>query len=112
MGLLNARLAPELATPLRMGIGVHAGMAIVGTMGPPAAPIISAIGDTINSAARLESLSKQFGRLLVVSTDTLRYAGISLPDEPVQRVDVRGKTISIEVLAIDDPGALLAGIDA
>jgi adenylate cyclase len=107
IGALNARLAPELAAPLRIGIGVHAGVAIVGTMGPPAAPIISAIGDTINSAARLENLTKQFGRTLVVSLDTLRLAGAALPDIPVQRVEVRGKVQQIEVLAIDDPAALL-----
>lgn len=106
--LLNERLAHELAAPLRMGIGVHAGLAIVGTMGPPAAPIISAIGDTINCAARLESLTKEFGTLLVVSLDTLRHAGIVPPEIPVRRVDVRGKRQSIDVLALDDPAALLA----
>ena len=107
LGLLNARLAPELAAPLRMGIGVHAGVAIVGSMGPPTAPTISAIGDTINSAARLESLSKQFAVTLVVSLDTLRYAGIALPEIPVHRVEVRGKVQQIEVLALEDPAALL-----
>ena len=112
MELLNARLAPELAVPLRLGIGVHAGVAIVGTMGPPAAPIISAIGDTVNSAARLESMTKQLGATLVVSLDTLRLAGLSLPDIPVHRVEVRGKVQQIDVLALDDPGALLAGMGA
>jgi adenylate cyclase len=107
IGLLNARLEHELAAPLRIGIGVHAGVAIVGTMGPPAAPIISAIGDTINSAARLENLTKQYGTTLVVSADTLRLAGIALPDAPLHRADVRGKTQQIEVLAIEDPGTLL-----
>jgi adenylate cyclase len=107
IGLLNARLEHELAAPLRIGIGVHAGVAIVGTMGPPAAPIISAIGDTINSAARLETLTKQYGTTLVVSADTLRLAGIALPDVPLHRAEVRGKVQQIEVLAIEDPGALL-----
>jgi len=107
LGTLNERLAPELAAPLRMGIGLHAGVAIVGTMGPPAAPIVSAIGDTINSAARLESLTKQFGATLVVSVDTLRFAGIAAPGLPVHRVEVRGKTQQIDVLALDDPAALL-----
>jgi adenylate cyclase len=100
---LNARLAPELAQPLRIGIGLHAGLAIVGTMGPPAAPIISAVGDPINAAARLEALSKHFGCTLVVSLDTLRFAGIPVPDAPVHRARIRGKTQQIDVLAIDDP---------
>jgi adenylate cyclase len=112
MGLLNARLAHELAVPLRIGIGVHAGVAIVGTMGPPAAPIVSAIGDTINSAARLEGLSKQYGCTLVVSVDTLRFAGVAPPDVGVQRVEVRGRSGQIEVLPIDDPATLLLPSDA
>lgn len=107
MEKLNARLAHELQTPLRIGIGLHSGVAIVGSMGPPSAPIISAIGDTINSAARLESLTKQFGTTLVVSADTLRHAGIALPDAPVHKVEVRGKAQQIEVLAIEDPAVLL-----
>lgn len=107
MGLLNARLAHELVAPLRIGIGVHAGVAIVGSMGPPAAPIVSAIGDTINSAARLESLTKEYGSTMIVSVDTLRFAGITPPDVGVQRVAVRGKVQQIEVLAIEDPAVLL-----
>jgi adenylate cyclase len=112
IGQLNARLAPELAEPLRIGIGVHAGVAIVGTMGPPAAPIISAIGDTVNSAARLESLTKEFRTTMVVSVDTLRYAGIALPEIPVHRVEVRGKVQQLEVLAVDDPAVLLLRAEA
>ena len=111
MERLNLRLAHELAAPLRMGIGVHAGMAIVGTMGPPAAPIVSAIGDTINSAARLESLTKEYGCTLVVSLDTLRFAGITPPDVGVRRVEVRGRGGQIEVLAIDDPATLSLPVD-
>ena len=76
-------------------------------MGPPAAPIVSAIGDTINSAARLESLSKTFGCTLVVSVDTLRFAGIAPPDVGVQHVEVRGRLQQLEVLPVEDPGTLL-----
>jgi len=107
MGLLNARLAHELSAPLRIGIGVHAGLAIVGSMGPPAAPIVSAIGDTINGAARLESLTKQYGCTMIVSIDTLRFAGITPPDVGVRRVEVRGKVEQLEVLPIEDPADLL-----
>src|SRR6185436_16839331 len=107
MGLLNARLARELAAPLRIGIGVHAGMAIVGSMGPPSAPIVSAIGDTVNSAARLESLTKDYGCTLVVSLDTLRFAGLAPPDVGVRQVEVRGRAGRLAVLPVEDPGTLL-----
>ena len=111
MGLLNQRLAHELAVPLRIGIGVHAGMALVGSMGPPAAPIVSAIGDTVNSAARLESLTKEYGCTLIVSLDTLRFAGITPPDVGVRRVEVRGRIGQLDVLPIQDPAAPLPAAD-
>jgi adenylate cyclase len=111
MGLLNLQLAHELAAPLRIGIGVHAGTAIVGSMGPPTAPIVSAIGDTINAAARLESLTKDYGCTLVVSLDTLRFAGIAAPDVGLRQVEVRGRAGRLEVLPIEDPGTLLVPAD-
>jgi len=43
----------------------------------------------------------------VVSLDTLRLAGIAVPDLPVHRAEVRGETPQIKVLAIADPAALL-----
>ena len=64
---LNRQLRNELAQPLRIGIGIHHSEAIVGTMGPPRSQIITAIGDTVNTCARLESLTKEFNVPVVVS---------------------------------------------
>src|SRR5438874_5263212 len=72
--LLSQSLQAELAEPLRIGIGAHAGVAIVGTMGPREAPIYSAIGDNINIAARFEGMTKAYNCVLVVSADTLAQA--------------------------------------
>ena len=72
---INAALASELREPLRAGISIHAGEAIVGTMGPPAHPILSALGDTVNVAARLEAETKAHGCALVVSRACARCGG-------------------------------------
>ncbi len=104
---LNASLAADLAAPLRIGIGAHVGLAIVGTMGPPDAPIRSAIGDNINIAARLEGMTKAYGCTLVVSEETLREAGIDPRGAPLHRVRVRGRTERLNVYAVDDPRKLL-----
>ncbi len=69
---LNRELGAELAQPLRMGIGIHFSEAIVGAMGPPKSQIITAIGDTVNTAARLESLTKDYDCALVVSQRAAR----------------------------------------
>ena len=104
---LNHSLADELKTPLRIGIGIHAGVAIVGTLGPPDAPIYSAIGDMVNTAARFEDMTKAFGCTLVVSAEALRQAGVDPAGAPQHQVRVRGKTERLTVYAIDDPRLLL-----
>jgi adenylate cyclase len=104
---LNRSLADELKQPLRIGIGIHAGVAIVGTLGPPAEPIYSAIGDMVNTAARLEDMTKAFGCTLVVSEYVLQQAGIEPGSAPQHQVRVRGKTERLTVYAVGDPRTLI-----
>lgn len=99
--LLNKRLSDELDEPLRIGIGIHSGEAIVGTMGPPKAPTLSAIGDNINIAARLEAETKVFKCNIIVSSDTIRHAGL-IPDPTMEhKVALRGREGEITVLVMD-----------
>jgi adenylate cyclase len=104
--LLSRGLSAELAEPLKIGIGAHAGVAIVGTMGPPEAPIYSAIGDNINVAARFEGMTKAYGCVMVVSADTLAQAGLDPRGAPVHRVKVRGRSERLTVYALADPREL------
>src|SRR5436190_6148836 len=104
--ILSRSLSAELTEPLRIGIGAHAGVAIVGTMGPPEAPIYSAIGDNINIAARFEGMTKAYDCLMVVSADTLAHAGLDPKGSPVHRVKVRGRSERVTVYAVADPRKL------
>ena len=106
---LSRSLADDLKSPLRIGIGIHAGVAIVGTLGPPEAPIHSAIGDMVNTAARLEDMTKAFGCTLVVSEEALRQAGVEPGDSAQHQVRVRGKTERLTVYAVADPRILIQG---
>ena len=103
---LNARLARELKEPLQMGIGVHCGDAIVGTMGPPTAQNFSAIGDDINVSARLEAKSKEYKCQFVLSKAAADAAGVDASARPSYSADVRGRDGNIDVFAIDDPRTL------
>lgn len=101
MDRINRDLATELAVPLRIGIGIHLGEAIVGTMGPPRSQIISAIGDTVNTTARLEGLCKEFDCAVVVSRHTAQVAGLDFPADRLRQALIRGRLEPVEVYALD-----------
>ena len=105
---LNDRLSDELDAPLRIGIGIHTGEAIVGTMGPPTSPNYSAIGDNINIAARREAKTKELQCQVIVSAASLEAAGLDPDDYPNLPVDVRGRDGDIVVCTFADAEALPA----
>ncbi len=95
---LNDALANDLPEPLRIGIGIHAGSAIVGEMGYGRAVSLTAVGDTVNTASRLESLTREFGAQLVVSETVLREAGLDLgAAAPAQEIEIRGRSERLAV---------------
>jgi len=96
---LNEWLSDELAHPLRIGIGIHSGEAIVGTMGPPDSPVLSAIGDTVNIAARLEALTKHYKTLLVVSDVVLEQAGVTHSDPSCRLMSNRSSYKTTKLLS-------------
>lgn len=103
---LNQRLSPELREPLRVGIGIHSGEAIVGTMGPPASPNFSAIGDNINIAARLEAQTKVLNCALVISVVSAERTGLNFSAFRCHEAAVRGRDEPVAVYAVDDPRTL------
>ncbi|HEX6013493.1 MAG TPA: adenylate/guanylate cyclase domain-containing protein [Geminicoccaceae bacterium] len=103
---LNRELAVELDEPLRMGVGVHLGQAILGEMGHGHAVSLTAIGDTVNVASRLEALTKELGCQLVVSAGVVEQAGLALDGERRREVDVRGRIGRLVVYLVEDAACL------
>lgn len=75
---LNTELAAEGREPLRMGVGVHLGECVAGSVGPPTRQQYTVVGDTVNLASRLQALTKRFGVDVLVSEDVVSACGDAL----------------------------------
>jgi adenylate cyclase len=105
---LNASLGSELERPLRIAMGLHAGHAIVGEMGYGKATTLTAIGDSLNTASRLEGFAKESDAEVVVSDDLMRRAGFAVPGAERQTVMVRGRSTPIVTWIIRDAASIAA----
>jgi len=96
---LNQELAEDLQAPLRMGIGLHLGPAIVGEMGYGQAVSLTAVGDTVNTASRLEASTKELGCELIASQVLITTCGLELPSGTRHTLKVRGRNSELDVIA-------------
>jgi adenylate cyclase len=106
MDALNDTMQQEFGKRLEFGIGIHAGMAAVGTVGYRETRTLTAVGDAVNTASRLQELTKRFGTRLVLSEDVLRHAGRQAEECVAHDIDVRGRRGRLKVYATSAiPGA-------
>jgi adenylate cyclase len=98
---LSAELATDLGSPLRIGIGIHTGPAVVGRMGWGESFYLTAVGDTVHVAARLEQATKDYTAELVVSEAVARQAALDLSGFPAHNLTVHNRVGQINVRVID-----------
>ncbi len=111
----NQDLAGHLDAPLKIGIGIHAGQVILGRIGAAGgrgqAPI-TALGDVVNTASRLEAETKKYGATMITSRQVVQVAGIKLEDEETTEIVVRGRKKPLNVYVLYDLSVLSDAIAA
>ncbi|MES2667218.1 MAG: adenylate/guanylate cyclase domain-containing protein [Pseudomonadota bacterium] len=105
MDSLNASLRDELRAPLSMGIGLHTGPAILGRIGASqrneSVARLTALGETVNIASRLETKTKELGVQLALSASTMAAAGATVTDKMTPlAVDLRGLSQPIDIFIV------------
>jgi adenylate cyclase len=103
---VNVRMRRQFAHTLDFGVGLHAGPAVIGEVGYRETRTVSAVGDTVNTAARLQELTKTYKVRLVLSEVVAEGAGLDVTGRDAHEIEVRGRQAPLAVYAIPDAEAL------
>jgi adenylate cyclase len=103
---VNTLLAHDLEAPLRIGVGIHVGPTIVGEMGFGRVTSVTAIGDAVNTASRLEALTKDYACQLVVSEAVAEHAKVDMSDFASHQIMVRGREEALLIRVVPDARVL------
>jgi adenylate cyclase len=113
----SRKLSQHLSEPMRIGVGIHFGQAVIGRVGKTSDQLepsrLTAIGDTVNVAARLEAATKEFSCGLVVSSRLVESSGIEVGEEIGLKTVITVHNISapVEIVAIRDLQKLREQLD-
>jgi class 3 adenylate cyclase len=110
---VNELRAADGELPFAIGVGVHSGPAVVGNVGHERRLDYTAIGDTVNTTARLEAATKEIGAVLVASRATIDRLGDDLRARAmlVGDVTMKGKARPVEAWALQPLRPELDGVN-
>ena len=108
---LNHQFATEVCEPIQYGIGIHAGEVIIGDIGFRGHTVFTALGDSVNVAARLQDMTKSLDCKAIVSEEVCKSAGIA--SDALTRTDVaiRGHDEPMTVRTAADPTVFASLLD-
>ena len=97
---VSAKWEERIGGKIRNGCGINTGEAVVGTMGSRQRLEYTAIGDTVNLAARLESTTKDYNASIIISESTHEYVKGMFMTRELGAVTVKGKTQPVKIFAV------------
>jgi adenylate cyclase len=101
--VLNEELGSALPMPLRIGIGIHTGQAVIARVGDPQRGyMVTAFGETVSIASRLESATKELLADCLISDEALSASGLMLSGAEQREVHLRGRAKPIKVHAVNE----------
>jgi adenylate cyclase len=96
----NADLLGQFGHVLDFGIGLHAGHAVVAEVGYGTATSVTAVGEVVNTASRLQDQTKEFAARMVASLEAWRLAGETQRGAEQATVLVRGRSRPLDVMVL------------
>src|SRR5882672_1966571 len=100
---LSATLPEPVAKLFGYGVALHSGNVLVGNKGSALRLDYGLVGDTVNEAARVESLTKYYGVKLLVTRDAFAQFNPQGARRLVDRVIVKGKSEPVELFECENP---------
>jgi len=98
---LNQEFSKEGLPEIKIGIGLFNGQAVVGNIGSAQRLNYTAMGDTVNTASRLESLNKEYGTQIIVGESVMKKCTGKYIFKFLGAVKVKGKNEEVNIYTIE-----------
>jgi adenylate cyclase len=97
---LNEKRIARGQSPIMIGMGLHSGKAISGTIGSDERLEYTVIGDTVNMASRIEASTKAFGVDLLISDSTAQKVAEKFSIDVAGSAEVKGKAEALKLYKV------------
>jgi adenylate cyclase len=99
--VVNEELQERGYPPLSHGIGIHTGEVVAANIGSPERLSYALVGDTVNTASRLQGLNKELGTEIILSASTRERLKSGYPLRALPAMEVKGKQGTVDIFTLD-----------